>query len=236
MQALNFHCDYFLILVQIEERGKLVSSIKSSTIYIEMDSASSKESDSHVQSVSQGSTSGELDRNYSIDTATEKSDQSSKVEVSVSPSSSVYTRESEKSSPEEHSMAEALGLSREITSEETCSKIMSPSLSRATELYVTKEDLEDVKKENVKAANAAEDAAPGEGIKDSPPLAGANVMNVILVAAECAPWSKTGYNFLLYYGNCILKCPSNILGNPVWFSYFVAGPLADRFLVSESCT
>ncbi|KAG9139942.1 hypothetical protein Leryth_026298 [Lithospermum erythrorhizon] len=25
-----------------------------------------------------------------------------------------------------------------------------------------------------------------------PPLAGANVMNVILVAAECAPWSKTG--------------------------------------------
>ncbi|CAL0299026.1 unnamed protein product [Lupinus luteus] len=26
----------------------------------------------------------------------------------------------------------------------------------------------------------------------TPPLAGANVMNVILVAAECAPWSKTG--------------------------------------------
>lgn len=25
-----------------------------------------------------------------------------------------------------------------------------------------------------------------------PPLAGVNVMNVILVAAECAPWSKTG--------------------------------------------
>lgn len=25
-----------------------------------------------------------------------------------------------------------------------------------------------------------------------PPLAGANVMNIILVAAECAPWSKTG--------------------------------------------
>jgi len=26
----------------------------------------------------------------------------------------------------------------------------------------------------------------------SPPLAGPNVMNVIVVAAECAPWSKTG--------------------------------------------
>lgn len=30
----------------------------------------------------------------------------------------------------------------------------------------------------------------------TPPLAGANVMNVILVAAECAPWSKTG-SFLI---------------------------------------
>ncbi|URE36117.1 starch synthase [Musa troglodytarum] len=27
---------------------------------------------------------------------------------------------------------------------------------------------------------------------DAPPLAGANAMNVIVVAAECAPWSKTG--------------------------------------------
>lgn len=27
---------------------------------------------------------------------------------------------------------------------------------------------------------------------EPPPLAGANVMNVIIVAAECAPWSKTG--------------------------------------------
>ncbi|KAJ0100024.1 hypothetical protein Patl1_21898 [Pistacia atlantica] len=33
--------------------------------------------------------------------------------------------------------------------------------------------------------SAIEDAKP-------PPLAGANVMNIILVAAECAPWSKTG--------------------------------------------
>lgn len=33
-----------------------------------------------------------------------------------------------------------------------------------------------------------EDAKP-------PPLAGANVMNVVLVAAECAPWRKTGFYF-----------------------------------------
>ncbi|KAK4393117.1 Granule-bound starch synthase 2, chloroplastic/amyloplastic [Sesamum angolense] len=32
---------------------------------------------------------------------------------------------------------------------------------------------------------------PNEDVKP-PPLAGVNVMNIILVAAECAPWSKTG--------------------------------------------
>ena len=30
------------------------------------------------------------------------------------------------------------------------------------------------------------------------PLAGANVMNIILVAAECATWSKTGSKQLTY--------------------------------------
>ncbi|KAL7260911.1 hypothetical protein ACSBR1_006558 [Camellia fascicularis] len=33
---------------------------------------------------------------------------------------------------------------------------------------------------------------PGDEDTTPPPLAGANVMNIILVAAECAPWSKTG--------------------------------------------
>ena len=36
---------------------------------------------------------------------------------------------------------------------------------------------------------------------DSPSLAGANVMNVILVAAECVPWSKTGNDILQLHGN-----------------------------------
>ncbi|GKB93681.1 granule-bound starch synthase 2, chloroplastic/amyloplastic [Tanacetum coccineum] len=33
---------------------------------------------------------------------------------------------------------------------------------------------------------------PASDDAESPPLAGPNVMNVILVSAECAPWSKTG--------------------------------------------
>ncbi|KAI7735921.1 hypothetical protein M8C21_031187 [Ambrosia artemisiifolia] len=38
----------------------------------------------------------------------------------------------------------------------------------------------------------ADEPASDDGDAESPPLAGPNVMNVILVAAECAPWSKTG--------------------------------------------
>ncbi|KAG6495133.1 hypothetical protein ZIOFF_042924 [Zingiber officinale] len=37
-----------------------------------------------------------------------------------------------------------------------------------------------------------QDVPPEEGNLDSLPLAGPNVMNVIVVAAECTPWSKTG--------------------------------------------
>lgn len=44
--------------------------------------------------------------------------------------------------------------------------------------------------------SAIEDAKP-------PPLAGANVMNIILVAAECAPWSKTGILSFTSEGNTI---------------------------------
>lgn len=42
-----------------------------------------------------------------------------------------------------------------------------------------------------------------EELDDSGPLAGVNVMNVIVVAAECAPWAKTGVclctNKILFY-------------------------------------
>jgi hypothetical protein len=51
---------------------------------------------------------------------------------------------------------------------------------------------------HVTRIEVAQARAPDTGDADSrqtvalPPLAGPNVMNVIVVAAECAPWSKTG--------------------------------------------
>jgi len=45
----------------------------------------------------------------------------------------------------------------------------------------------------------------GEDVKP-PPLAGANVMNIILVAAECAPFSKTGSNLVKIILKFHLRC------------------------------
>lgn len=40
------------------------------------------------------------------------------------------------------------------------------------------------------APEAEEEEPPA--VEKPPPLAGPNVMNVVMVGAECAPWSKTG--------------------------------------------
>lgn len=56
--------------------------------------------------------------------------------------------------------------------------------------YLKKEE-----KETLKAGPSDEPVAAGSASSmndPTPPLAGPNVMNVIIVAAECAPWSKTG--------------------------------------------
>ena len=65
-------------------------------------------------------------------------------------------------------------------------------LANTTESSTLKvENQEVVKESSSKEVTNEVDNAESEGEK-LPPLAGANAMNVILVAAECAPWSKTG--------------------------------------------
>ncbi|XP_059643740.1 granule-bound starch synthase 2, chloroplastic/amyloplastic [Cornus florida] len=53
------------------------------------------------------------------------------------------------------------------------------------------EKQEDLKESGLQELNGEANVPAGEDVKP-PPLAGANVMNIILVAAECAPYSKTG--------------------------------------------
>ncbi|KAF9626187.1 hypothetical protein IFM89_031314 [Coptis chinensis] len=80
-----------------------------------------------------------------------------------------------------------------IVSDSVQSDVLPSFLSKTSESHVLdnndKEKLEETCFEDV---NVETNIAPGEEEAKPPPLAGANVMNIILVAAECAPWSKTG--------------------------------------------
>ncbi|KAK4797733.1 hypothetical protein SAY86_030059 [Trapa natans] len=68
--------------------------------------------------------------------------------------------------------------------------IAPPSLSNNSGIRVPK-DKKEGDLEEATAQIEADDEDDSEDAKP-PPLAGANVMNVVLVAAECAPWIKTG--------------------------------------------
>ncbi|KAL3525926.1 hypothetical protein ACH5RR_014298 [Cinchona calisaya] len=64
------------------------------------------------------------------------------------------------------------------------------SQSDAT-LHLEDKKHEDFEKSSTEKVNVDKEDSENEEAKP-PPLAGANVMNIILIAAECAPWSKTG--------------------------------------------
>nr|AOP12455.1 starch synthase II [Musa acuminata AAA Group] len=58
-----------------------------------------------------------------------------------------------------------------------------------SEYYTMNDEILEVSaEEGMQGSNEQQEVPPEEGIMDSAPLAGPNVMNVIVVAAECAPW------------------------------------------------
>lgn len=67
------------------------------------------------------------------------------------------------------------------------------------------------KNENLEGSSAEANKETEEPVnvdEKPPPLAGTNVMNIILVAAECAPWSKTGIFYTGYVSSTRDKCVS----------------------------
>lgn len=76
--------------------------------------------------------------------------------------------------------------------------LLSTTLGMPSVLGTKSEDLYDSEKEAGPEPEIETDAkaeittGSSEGEAKTPPLAGTNVMNIIVVAAECAPWSKTG--------------------------------------------
>lgn len=56
----------------------------------------------------------------------------------------------------------------------------------------------ETKEEKTHEESTSDTNEPARDEEKPPPLAGPNVMNVILVAAECAPFSKTSHDSTCY--------------------------------------
>nr|XP_029119566.1 granule-bound starch synthase 2, chloroplastic/amyloplastic isoform X2 [Elaeis guineensis] len=189
------------LLRQIVERRKLVSSIKDSVVNTKQEPDSNSWSDNSLPDADVGgsfsnlnidSAGAELHRTYNTGSSSDRFTQSAE----VGRSESQPTTPSEESFYEEEEPKDSLevrGLLREGNLETPQSEIMAPVLPEASESYNVKDKKhEDVAEANVDVLSEEQEVAPEKEYLDSPPLAGANVMNVIVVAAECAPWSKTG--------------------------------------------
>lgn len=89
----------------------------------------------------------------------------------------------------------ASNLNGVFMSRETDSIALPSLLPNATEeIYITQDD--QLNKPEIQYNEITdEQIVDSEETNADRPLAGSNVMNVVLVAAECAPWSKTGNYF-----------------------------------------
>ncbi|XP_008230773.1 PREDICTED: granule-bound starch synthase 2, chloroplastic/amyloplastic [Prunus mume] len=189
------------LLQQIAERRKLVSSIQSSSINQEEDKASFEQVNDSFPNVESSSTSGDNTVEDQIGSIASSSYGDSTEDKELETVPSAVSRGLDKI---EKDHGEPLPLNKapsEVDSTKHVNKTSSktewsdalPSFISTTAKTSTPidEELVDLKEPSLEEVNNWETDLMSEDVKP-PPLAGANVMNVILVAAECAPWSKTG--------------------------------------------
>lgn len=99
-------------------------------------------------------------------------------------------------SPEKESIdIDCSKLLKGTDTQSTWSDELSSFLSRTAVISSPKEERHEKDLDQVQQIDS-EPIEPKTEEAKPPPLAGANVMNVILVAAECAPWSKTGMKYV----------------------------------------
>lgn len=184
---------WFLCLVQIVERRNLVSSMKDTVLNKEHEPSVN---DFHHSSFSKDmhSNVGELDGAYNKWTS---SDQSSEVTHYKGFPDNVEKPQND--SFVEQSVADDLSVYKESTLEieTTYPQISPPIIHEISESYAMKNEINDPVELNFPTVSEQQEMSAEEGNIDSSPLAGVNVMNVIIVAAECAPWWKTGNYFCL---------------------------------------
>ncbi|KAL1211332.1 Starch synthase 2, chloroplastic/amyloplastic [Cardamine amara subsp. amara] len=188
------------LLQQIAERRKLVSSIKESTPSLDNEKVSSKEEYSYSVKANTDATKKEKvdgDGNGSVSPGSYgKSPLNKEPEAkTLSPTTgSVKTSKqssaSVKSSSPVTSPEKPSGVA---TNAKPWSNPLPSYLTKAPETSSMKtEEFMETKDEKTTEEAISETNQPGKDEEKLPPLAGANVMNVIVVAAECAPFVKTG--------------------------------------------
>ncbi|KAH9295848.1 hypothetical protein KI387_039436, partial [Taxus chinensis] len=199
------------LLKQIEERSKLVSSLKEA----KQGRSFKKDARYGEDQASENIKEDKTDARYEEDKTSEKIKDKSKVQdVSVKhakgSSESLLTIESAEILSENEVLPEALPNIKTSDAVEFSGQASAPSSFNASkidlstssvvpvphtfvpeskDLHRSKTEQEPKAKTDIRAEIATVSV---EGDAKPPPLAGTNVMNVIIVAAECAPWSKTG--------------------------------------------
>lgn len=171
-------------LMQIAERREIITSINNTTIDSEIEELSSEEDGSFLESDSNlrdnPSTSSDdppeyrLPANFFVSSSKNNYGDASKSDINM-PSKSNLDGDIQKTIQE-------TSLDRATRNE------LPPFVSGISTTYKMSVDTHESMLRHI--TNVA-DVSRGEDVK-SAPLAGPNVMNIILVAAECAPWSKTG--------------------------------------------
>ncbi|KAA8532972.1 hypothetical protein F0562_032911 [Nyssa sinensis] len=184
------------LLEQMEERRNLLASSKSTSVYKENGVVSYVGKDPNPASGQSGVNNSQ--HNNQVFSGSYAHSTSNKVAGVPSILPTKGYREGEKKSTaeltvERDSLATVSSKNFKETSSVTFQNETLPSfLSKASKFDGLKDEkLEELAEES--SENRSDEANdPGEEDTKSSPLAGANVMNIILVAAECSPWSKTG--------------------------------------------
>ncbi|KAE9466570.1 hypothetical protein C3L33_01513, partial [Rhododendron williamsianum] len=173
------------LLQQIAERRKLVSSILSTNSDSEGDEVPYNEKDNSFPGVDP-TPSGGKDTNEVFDRGFLSSKGAPLTVDNAKEAGKDLNRKTTFSKVDSHTQLKG------VTSESVWSDELPSFLSSSSATSSLKEEkLGDLKESSLQEVNGEANVPTSEDVKP-PPLAGANVMNVIVVSAECAPWSKTG--------------------------------------------
>ncbi|KAK1410167.1 hypothetical protein QVD17_36702 [Tagetes erecta] len=178
------------LLQQIAERREIITSINSTTITSEKEGMVSEE-DERLFSETESNLPDDMDNLCSGIVEPVRSSLPDNVLVPTNKyhdDDDVTSKSGIELPPKSYLDSDSKNKLQGKTSEKATTYELPPFVS---EISTTNESSKDTNESTLHRVADDADVKIDEDVK-SPPLAGPNVMNVILVAAECAPWSKTG--------------------------------------------